>query len=164
MYVCLQDSPDTILFSTLYMPKPSQPGLPGIAVRLGSINSKTRPLTFNLYTCHQVLVVKPPFLIVARIWGESGPLSWRRRRGVVDVSGWWQPVSDGSLVTWYGGHVAAADAEFGDVIGTIWGCQAKCHVTTHSWRQSLHSDYLVTFFISCRLFLSVFTHQPLALM
>jgi len=29
MYVCLQDSPDTILlFSTLYMPKPSQPGLP----------------------------------------------------------------------------------------------------------------------------------------
>ena len=29
MYVCLQDSPDTILlFSTLYMPKPSQPGRP----------------------------------------------------------------------------------------------------------------------------------------
>jgi len=28
-YVCLQDSPDTILlFSALYMPKPSQPGLP----------------------------------------------------------------------------------------------------------------------------------------
>jgi len=32
MYVCLQDSPDTILlFSTLYMPKPSQPGLPYLA-------------------------------------------------------------------------------------------------------------------------------------
>ena len=29
MYVCLQDSPDTILlFSALYTPKPSQPGLP----------------------------------------------------------------------------------------------------------------------------------------
>ena len=28
-YVCLQDSPDTILlFSALHMPKPSQPGLP----------------------------------------------------------------------------------------------------------------------------------------
>ena len=27
-YVCLQDSPDTILFSALYMPKPFQPGLP----------------------------------------------------------------------------------------------------------------------------------------
>ena len=28
-HVCLQDSPDTILlFSALYMPKPSQPGLP----------------------------------------------------------------------------------------------------------------------------------------
>ena len=29
MYICIQDSPDTILlFSMLYMPKPSQPGLP----------------------------------------------------------------------------------------------------------------------------------------